>query len=322
MDEAEVYAKLWIDFGDGLRKHIKYVKLHHKGDLFGDDDNMLWHYTRLSSLHSIVINRQLWLSDLTNGNDEDEVRFGLRCVPSTVTEVSGRWSNRRHADLVARLADETIASVGNGLSVFGFCLSDVRDTMQHWAVYGGGLLDRPAADGPAVAVGFDAQALAYPLNLTEDCPPIYLFNVVTGTDAAEHLAQYWAIKARKALEVLDAPRVPLSQDRVHVLLKKMLVFVCALVKGEGWCDEHEFRLLYVPDDPFEDSPQENAPRPDGRGRYMPLRWDPERVPITKLIPHPLADFESVSVKVKSMPLRKPLEVIRSKIRPRAFTGES
>jgi hypothetical protein len=65
-------------------------------------------------------------------------------------------------------------------------------------------------------------------------PPAFLFNVVFGAEPAQDLCNYWAIKARKMLEVLDAGTTALTVPGTEQLLKRCLLFACALVKAEGW----------------------------------------------------------------------------------------
>ena len=68
--------------------------------------------------------------------------------------------------------------------IYTFSLSTERDTVQHWNGYGGGL-NGPDPNDPYVAVGFDAKALFYPLELSPEEPPIYMINTVSGDIAAD-----------------------------------------------------------------------------------------------------------------------------------------
>lgn len=86
MTEDDVIEKLYWDFTGDLCKRLKSVKLCHKGDLDGDDENLLWHFTRLSVLKSMLDNTQLWLTDLALSNDENEVVYGLSRVSAFVDQ--------------------------------------------------------------------------------------------------------------------------------------------------------------------------------------------------------------------------------------------
>lgn len=318
MDNGEVTSILWADFRDDLSEQLKFVRAHQKGDLHGDiPDSLLWHFTRLSVFDAMIRGRQIWLSDLTKSNDEDEIRFGLRRVVGVVEEASARWQNQNHAEVVKQVARDVIAELDDRHALYGFCVSEERDTVHHWGAYGGGLQVRPRADDPYVAIGFEAGALAFPLELTGECPPAFLFNVVCGDDPARSLCHYWAVKARKTLEVVDAGKTGLSRWNADRLLKQCLLLACALVKAEGWRGEHEFRLLYLPD--FDERPLgAPRPRPDGRGSFVPLQWDEAKSPIATIMPHPLSNFDDVERRVRSLPGWASGRVLRSELRPRAL----
>jgi hypothetical protein len=314
-NETDALSALWADYRDQLGTRLKLVKLHYKGDYFGDDENLLWHFTRLSALRSMAHGREIWLSDLARSNDADEIRYGLRRVGPVVREASSGWANRDHAHLAVQLAEEAVSEIEADSSVFGFCVSDAPDTAHHWGAYGGGLQTQQTPDDPHVAIGFDAQAFAYPVTLSEDEPEVFLLNVVFGRDWADLLARYWARKAQRALQVLDEPRLPLSRDKVLALVRRMLLVSCALVKAEGWRSECEFRLLYLPD-PSGD-PKLTAARPDGAGSYVPLVWSPDKLPVRKVMPHPLADMSAVSGEIAKTPGWEQVTVVSSELKPRA-----
>jgi hypothetical protein len=317
--EDEVLALLWADFRDDLSNRLLFVKVHCKGDLHGDmEDSLLWHFTRLSVFEAMMRGGQLWLSDLTKSNDEDEIRFALRRVGEVLSEIAPRWKNRDHARKVVRLANEVIADLDDCLALFGFCMSEERDLVHHWGAYAGGLQVRPDPKDPYVAIGFDASAMAWPPEFNPEISPVFLFNVVYGDKSARALCNYWALKARAALEVLDAKTTGLSRAGLTRLLKQGLLFSCALVKSEGWRGEEEFRLLYLPD--FGATPL-GLPRerPDGRGTYLPLAWDKNQSPIKAVMPHPLADSDMVERRVRSLPQWKSGRVLRSQLRPRSLS---
>jgi hypothetical protein len=315
MTEDEVIDRLYWDFTGDLCERLKYVKLCHKGDLDGDNDDLLWHFTRFSVLQNMLEGKQLWLTDLAYSNDQNEIVYGLSRVPAVVDQLCPHWANSLHATTVRQVADSATQRFKSTFHVFAFCLSAERDTVQHWNGYGGGLHNIPMGADPYVAVGFDAQSLFYPVELSSEAPNVYVINTVNGDDSADHLVQYWAIKARKMLELLDSARAPLSKKRGFDTLERMLILACALVKNEGWRDEREYRLLYITKKFGEDDivlPQ----RPGGCGRYVPVKWSPDKLPIRALIPHPLADAKTVEQLLLALPGGQTIAMIHSALRPR------
>lgn len=315
MTEDEVIERLWDDFRGDLCERIKFVKVHCKGDYFGDQEDLLWHFTRLSALRSILTRREVWLSDLAHCNDENEIAFGMSHVSRVVRDVTSRWSNAGHAATVRKVARRALRRFKT-FQVFALSLSEERDRRQHWEAYGGGLQRAQDAGDPHIAIGFDAQALAHPLELSNDPPPAFLLNTMIGRDGAQCLANYWALKSRSALEVLEAGRAPLTRGRLEDALARMLVFACALAKSEGWQDEHEYRLLLVEDSKFGEGSTRSMPRPGAAARYVPLAWLARRRPIRAVMPHPLADAAHFRAALRALPGGSTIKLLRSQLRPR------
>ena len=315
MNEDQVIDRLCADFRDDFCERLKLVKLCHKGDLDGDADGLLWHFTRFSILQKILATRQIWLSDLAHSNDENEVVYGVRRAKSVVDEISKPWSNRKHAETVVRLVKQAHRRLKKRFHIYAFSLTTEHDTVQHWNGYGGGLHSCVDPDDPYIAIGFDSTALFYPLQLSSEQPPIYCINTVSGDDAADALIGYWAIKARRALEILDNPRIPIAADRINDLFTRMLVLACSLVKNTGWKDENEYRLLYITER-FGDEQVSLPRKPDGQGRYVRLRWEEDRSPIRAVIPHPLATATFVKESLRASRGAKKIRIRRSELKPR------
>ena len=316
MTPDELIDRLSDDFRDDFREQIKFVKLCHKVDLDGDDDGLLWHFTRFTIFQKMLAGREIWLSDLAYSNDENEVVYGLTRVNSTLNEITRRWSNRRIAERVHELAKRVERRAKDQFHIYTFSLSTERDTVQHWNGYGGGLNVRPDPNDPYVAVGFDAKALFYPLQLSPEEPPIYMINTVSGDIAADSSARYWAIKTRKALEVLEARPELAAADRVYELFEHMLVLACSLVKNSGWEAENEYRLLYITND-YGDEHTWLLERPDGRGHYVSLKWTAEQSPIRALVAHPLASGAFVETSLRASPGGSDVIVHQSELKPRS-----
>lgn len=314
LTEVELLDALRDNFLDGFREGVKYVKLHLKGDWLDNDDDLLWHFTRLSVLKRMLAGRQLWLSDLAFSNDANEIAYGLSRAIGTIERATAHWDHRVHAETVRRIAERAVRR-WERYHVYAFCLSEHRDTAQHWNMYGGGLNIQPTADDPHVAIGFDAQELFYPQVVTAKETPIYVFNVLCGDDAADLVLQYWANKTRKALEEADKLLIPLSARRLYDACERTLAISCALVKNDGWRDEHEYRLLFVTEtfgEVYERAPH----KPGGQGRYVPFIWKPNSSPIRAIMPHPLADVPLIEKLLRQLPSSINISLVPSQLRPR------
>ena len=321
MTEVDTVERLWDCFIDNMNNHPLHMGAYQKYHVpLGDDDGRLWHFTRFSVLKQILAGRQIWLSDLAFCNDADEICYGLRRVEKLVKDIHEGW-DRRHRRVVQQLAKQATARFGEERHVYAFSLSEERDTRQHWDAYGGGLHDTPNTDDPHVAIGFDGKALAWPLELSSSCPPIYLFGVATVDEHADRLADYWMVRALKTLiwlerEKNDTACTPPLTKLVHDVLERMLAFTCAVMKHPGWNSELECRLLFI-NQTFGERDEIALPRPDGLGYYVPLTWTADRMPIRAIVVHPLGHVGSVERKLRSLRGGKSIEVIPSQLKPRS-----
>jgi hypothetical protein len=320
MTEIDEVERLWDRFIGNMNEHPLHFPPLEKDHVFGDDDGRLWHFTRLSVLKRMLEGRQIWLTDLALCNDADEIRYGLRRVTQFVKDIH-TWCDPGLARKVQRLAKEAAKRFGDEFHVFAFCLSEERDTRQHWEAYGGGLQNTPSPDDPYVSIGFDGKALAYPLELSSLHPPIDLFSVATVTDHMDRLAGYWAFNAKQNLEHLErkngkGTRRPSSMNLVRDALARALAFTCALMKDPGWQSELEYRLLYLNPTTFGEKDKNTLSRPGGLGNYVPLIWEADNLPIQAVVVHPLGETRSVKRQLRRLRAGKDIEVIPSRLKPR------
>jgi hypothetical protein len=320
MTEIVAVERLWDWFINNMNNHPLHMgALQKYHTVLGDDDGRLWHFTRFSVLKQMLAGRQIWLSDLTFCNDTDEICYGLRRVKELVKDIHEGW-DPSHVRVLQQLAKQAADRFGEERHVYAFSLSVERDTRQHWDAYGGGLHNPPDADNPHIAIGFDAKALAWPLELSSSDPPIYLFSVATVDEHADRLADYWTVRALKTLIWLDGEKGETTRTlpptkQVHDALERMLAFTSAVMKHPGWNSEHECRLLYV-NKAFGEKDESAFPRPDGLGYYVPLTWTSNRMPIQAIVVHPLGQAGSVERKLTSLRGGKNIEVIPSQLKPR------
>jgi len=321
MTKIDVIERLWNDFIDNMNNHPLHLGAIQKFHApLGDDDGRLWHFTRFSVLKQMLEGQQIWLSDLASGNDKDEIYYGLHRVKELVKNIHEGW-DQSHVRIVQRLAERAAERFGKKRHVYAFSLSEERDTVQHWSIYGGGLSNAPNTDDPHVAIGFDAKALAWPLEVSSSHPPIYLFSVATIDEHADRLADYWMVRTLKTIIWLeeqergDTTRTAPSTEQVHDALERMLAFTCAVMKKPNWNSELECRLLFINKN-FGEKDENALPRPDGLGYYVPLTWTADRLPIQAIVVHPLSQADFVEHELRSIRGGKNIEVISSQLRPR------
>ena len=104
----------------------------------------LYHYCSTETFHSIVKNRSIWLSSLTQSNDSKEGAVILEILIELANE----------ADLTLAAQGRLESALRGGFDFFdglGFCLSEEGDLLSQWRGY--------ANDGTGVSIGFNREYL-------------------------------------------------------------------------------------------------------------------------------------------------------------------
>lgn len=315
-EQEELVEMLFTNYVDGFCEGVKTIQALHKGDWWiNNDDNLLWHFTRFSVFKEMVRGRQIWLSDLALCNDANEIAFGLNRSLAVVDDITSKWENDEHAAIVRKIAKSAVRRWKGRYHVYAFCFSDYKDTAQHWNEYGGGLRQVPSDDDLYVAIAFDGQALFSPIEITAEYIPVDVFSILFGENNAEVLLWYWTRKTRAALEQLTGKRI-LSKKRLYDICERTLLVSCALVKDEGWQDEHEFRMLYLTHE-FGEDPKEAFLKPNDRSKYVPFIWEAGRSPIRRVMSHPLASSASKR-SLQKLASKEGIAFEESKLKPRLF----
>jgi len=104
----------------------------------------LYHYCSVAAFHAIVESRSLWLSSLSQSNDNMEGKLVSRTISAL--------AKRDNLDLTAtgRLQD-TVESLETTMDGLGFCLSEKGDLLSQWRGY--------ADDASGVSIGFSRTYL-------------------------------------------------------------------------------------------------------------------------------------------------------------------
>lgn len=205
---------------------------------------LLAHYTSVETLEKILKNEELWLSNPLFMNDLDEMRFGLtrgkaffdQTDLESVCGIDGSAAdqlrdhfNRYYAEYESRHA----------LNVYVLCLSkhapdNTDGILSMWRAY--------ANNGSGAAVVFDTNALGplvmdSPLILT---PVRYASNVERLQWLERKIADWCAIIAKGNIPI-DLLYIP-----AYYLFSIILIFALSS-KHVGFQEEHEWRLIYMPD---------------------------------------------------------------------------
>lgn len=106
----------------------------------------LYHYCSTSAFHSIVNNKVLWLSSLTQSNDYMEGKLVATAITRLATQDGLGTEDIRRLQMLIEVLEKTVVA-------FGFCLSEAGDLLSQWRGY--------AADATGVAIGFSKEYLVW-----------------------------------------------------------------------------------------------------------------------------------------------------------------
>ena len=177
--------------------------------------DVLYHYTSNSALLSILKNKSLWLSAQWHLNDYAEGHvFNI-----LVGELAEHLGLQPSSDRL-----ESISSVGCYVN----CLTQHEDMLSQWRGY--------AEDGKGVAIGIKKSAL---IDLINGSNEALLYPV----EYADSLSDLSAEKRNLIEKTLKSDGSP-SDDFLLALAKERWS-----VKGRGFLEEAEFRLMLTPRNP-------------------------------------------------------------------------
>jgi len=197
---------------------------------FQPTDGELYHFTTGESALAILDSGVLRLTDYNNLADGSELQHGLALAGRTVSEYEDE------------LSSETVSLFGEVLSsspplrTFVSCFSLLRDSPKHWADYAG--------NGTGVAIGLEPEGF-YTLTST-DPRAISLTRV-----AYDRVVKTGALLGLSVL-VNDAVHLDKSRNLYHretylAEVGRLVLDLAPLCKDETYSDEHEVRLIVVPE---------------------------------------------------------------------------
>lgn len=201
-----------------------------------DPKYIVYHYCDIETFKNIVASKVLWLSDLTNSNDDQEV---LRTFVNLWDGVKERL---RQTDLSTDLLEKAIDLIDKQYQVeikteppYGICFCQEKDLLSQWKEYGG--------NTRGLSLGFDMnwfikhgirQQMPHPNGIQSNA--IGCGNVIYHSDKFEkEMAEicYQALKQRGPLAWIT-------------LIRPTFKHYSGFVKNPTFEPEVEIRIVYYP----------------------------------------------------------------------------
>jgi len=218
------------------------------------EDQLIYHYTDLGALSSIVGGHDLWLTNSQYSNDADESRHGYEIARGVVGTYL-RSAKR------ARLRDDFMVAYAKALSSLvsappseGFyicCFCEKGNLLSQWRSYG--------ANGTGVSLAFDPREFIY----------------ITGADMPLGLMRLWKVFyntnqqkriVKLAIEFVWENRA--GDQNANQLARRAadaIQFFVPTFKNADFREEKERRLIFTPDPASKVEPRYRV----GRGMLIP-----------------------------------------------------
>jgi hypothetical protein len=197
---------------------------------FERTDGQLYHFTTGASGLAILNSGVLRMTDYNDLADGSELRHGLELAGSTLREYDDELS-RETVSLF-----EEVLSASPPLRTFVACFSLLKESPKHWADYAG--------NGTGIAIGFEPEDF-YALTSTDP-------RAISFTRVAYDEVVKTGVLVGLSVVVDDAVHLDQSRglyDRKTYLaeIRRLVLDLAPLCKKEKYIDEHEVRLIAVPE---------------------------------------------------------------------------
>jgi hypothetical protein len=203
---------------------------------------LLAHYTSVETLEKILRCEEIWLSNPLYMNDLEEMRFGvtqgaqLFLTSEIVSQVAGTDERANILHNAFRHCHNDLTQKG-ALDVYVFCLSehdrgDTDGRLSMWRGYGG--------HGNGAALVFDAAKLHDPPEAPFFVSEISYGSTDTRLGMLNHLLTDWSQICRSTNMESDQLWIA-----AYYFFQALLVFAL-VTKHLGFKEEHEWRVVYVP----------------------------------------------------------------------------
>jgi hypothetical protein len=188
---------------------------------------LLYHYTDLNGLVSIVENHDLWLTHSKYSNDSEEMTHGISVAKKTIEDaITARTHDPVYLDTLSKLSMQA-----EGVYICCFCEED--NLLSQWRGYG--------ANGTGVSLQMAPTEFAN----------------VAGPDNPHGLLRFWKVFYDPQIQTqiisqaiaYYAPSVNAGQDPMILARKAAdaIRFFIPTFKNSDFAEEKEWRLLFTPD---------------------------------------------------------------------------
>lgn len=202
-----------------------------------EESYIVYHYCTVETFKNMLNSKVLWLSDLTNSNDDEEV---IRSFKNLWNGVKQRL---RQTDLPTDVLSSTIEIIDNQFKTeiindppYGICFCQKEDLLSQWNEYGD--------DTKGLSLGFDINWFIHNIGIKQQKPhPNNVQSNSIGCDAVIYHSEDFEIEmAKVCYKALKESGVQAWITSIRPTFKHYSGFV----KNPTFEPEAEIRIVYYP----------------------------------------------------------------------------
>lgn len=183
------------------------------------DRKIIYHYTNIKALKSILETKAFHLSHISCLNDYTEFEDGVRYFYNRLSSVE---SNKKHEKLIKDLEEATVSAKKLNFCIFSSCLEG--DLLNQWRVYGD--------DGYGLAIGLDTEVTKCICNEKE----LYFGKCLYSEESKEEIYQNILLKLK---EFNDHKKI-VTFSHIYIGISSLFF------KNKGFNEEQEARIATYP----------------------------------------------------------------------------
>lgn len=216
---------------DGITPYSAAISSLVRYDMWGavgNNDTVIYHYTTLEALVSIIRSRSLWMTDYAYLNDASEILHGLTLARRALDElVPTQDHSRAFLEPIFAAAIEKVPRIAVS------CFSLVSDSLSQWRAYSRGQC--------GVAIGFRVVTLMEKFLRSGVNFSKVVYRDAEKTNLFRRLIHFHRLAWEKDVKRDDQRYLAFAANT----LTSTLYEFASLCKDEGFADEREYRLAYL-----------------------------------------------------------------------------
>ena len=191
---------------------------------------VIYHYTDINSLQSIIEKQELWLTDFAYLNDSKEITHGIECTNDILKKKLSESNDNSFSKLMQILHEQLDGQSLPRICVLCFSVDD--DSLGQWRGYGHG--------GKGVAIGIPTDS-NYFSGFDELRLDLVLYDKQIQLDLIDNFIHFFS----KAYET-DRNYIHTKKEDIFLGLMQSTVYeFIPFFKDSSFADEREARLIHI-----------------------------------------------------------------------------